>query len=75
MQTFKTFGSKCLEIYELDPAHFVSAPTLAWQASLKKTKDELELLTDVDMSLMVEIRIRNGICMRYIGMQKPISNT
>ena len=28
----------CLEIYGLDSAHFVSAPRLAWQAALKKTK-------------------------------------
>ena len=29
--------NKCLEIYELDPIYFVSAPGLAWQACLKKT--------------------------------------
>ena len=45
---------KCIEIYELDPAHFLSAPGLAWQACLKKTKVELELLIDTDMLLMVE---------------------
>ena len=44
----------CLEIYELDPAKFLSAPGLAWQAALKKTKVELALLTDIDMLLMVE---------------------
>ena len=34
-----------LKIYELDPAHFLSAPGQAWQACLKKTQVELELLT------------------------------
>ena len=48
--------------YELDPAHFVSLPGLAWQACLKKTNVELELLTDNDMLLMVEEGIRRGIC-------------
>ena len=52
----------CLEIYELDPAKFLSAPGLAWQAALKKTKVELALLTDIDMLLMVEKSIRGGIC-------------
>ena len=47
---------------ELDPAHFVSLPGLAWQACLKKTNVELELLTDCDMLLMVEEGIRGGIC-------------
>ena len=59
---FENFRSKCIEIYELDPAHFLSASGLAWQACLKKTEVKLELLTDVDMLLMVEKGIRGGIC-------------
>ena len=51
----------CIKIYELDPAHFSSAPGLAWQACLRKTEVELELITDVDMLLMVEKIIRGGI--------------
>ena len=52
----------CLEIYELDPVYFVSAPGLAWQACLKKTEVKLELITDYDMLLMIEKGIRGGIC-------------
>ena len=52
----------CLKEYELDPAHFLSLPGLAWQACLKKTNIELELLTDYDMLLMLEEGIRGGIC-------------
>ena len=59
---FENFRDKCIEIYELDPAHFLSAPGLAWQACLKKTKVNLELLTNIDMLLMVEKGIRVGIC-------------
>ena len=59
---FGNFRDKCIEIYGLDPAHFLSAPGLAWQACLKKTKVELELLTDIDMLLMVEKGTRGGIC-------------
>ena len=51
----------CLKIYELDPAKSLSAPRLAWQAALKKTKVKLDLLTDIDMLLMVEKVIRGGI--------------
>ena len=53
---------KCLEIYELDPAHFLSAPGLAWQACLKKTNVKLELLTDNDMLMMFEEGTRGGMC-------------
>ena len=59
---FENFRNKCLEVYELDPAHFLSLPGLAWQACLKKTNIKLELLTDYDMLLMVEEGIRGGIC-------------
>ena len=52
----------CIKEYELDPAHFLSLPGLAWQACLKKTNIELELLTDYDMLLMVEEGIIGGIC-------------
>ena len=48
--------------YELDTTHFVSLPGLAWQACLKKTNVELELITDYDMLLMIEDGIRGGIC-------------
>ena len=51
-----------MKIQELDPADFLSAPGLAWQASLKKTKVNLELLTDIDILLMIESGIRGGMC-------------
>ena len=58
---FENFKNACLKVYELDPAHFLSLPGLAWQACLKKTNIKLELLTDYDMLLMVEEGIRGGI--------------
>ena len=59
---FENFRNTCLEVYELDPAYFLSLPGLAWQACLKKTSIKLELLTNYDMLLMVEEGIRGGIC-------------
>ena len=43
---FENFKNKCIEIYELDPAHFMSALELAWQVCFKKAEVKLELLTD-----------------------------
>ena len=59
---FENFRKACIKTYELDPAHFILLPGLAWQARLKKTGVELELLTDYDMLLMIEDCIRGGIC-------------
>ena len=55
---FENFRKAFIKTYELDPAHFISLPGLAWQACLKKTGVELELLTDYDMLLMIEEGIR-----------------
>ena len=62
VDVFESFRDKCIEIYELDPAHFLSAPGLAWKACLKKTKVELELLIDNDMLIMYEEGTRGGMC-------------
>ena len=58
---FENFRSKCMEMYDLDPGHFLSVPGLEWQACLKKAEVNLELLTNIDMLLMVEKGIRGGI--------------
>ena len=59
---FENFRNMFLEIYELDPENFFPALGLAWQAALKKIILKLDLLTDMDMLLMVEKGIRGGIC-------------
>ena len=51
---YENFRDLCSDIYQLDSAHFLSAPGLAWQACLKMTKVKLELLLDEDMFLMNE---------------------
>ena len=56
----------CLKTYELDPVRFFSVPGLTWQVASKKTKVKLDLLTDIDMLLMVEKGIRGQICMLFI---------
>ena len=35
---FENFRSMCVDIFELDPAKYLSAPQLAWQAALKRPK-------------------------------------
>ena len=51
----------CLEIYGLAPAHILYAPGQAWQKALKNTKVKLDLITDINMLLMIEKAIRGGI--------------
>ena len=59
--TFENFRNICLQICELDPDHFLSAPGLVWTAALKNTKVTLDLLTDINMLLLLEKGIRGGI--------------
>ena len=65
----------CLEIYELDPARFLTAPGLTWQETLKKTKVKLDLLPDVDILLMVEKVLEEEYFTLFIDMQNLITNT
>ena len=58
---FENFRDICLKNYGLDPVYYYTAPGLAWDAMLKMTKINLELLSDVDKLLMVENGIRGGI--------------
>ena len=59
---FENFRNKCIEIDEPHTANFLPVPGLASPACLKKKGKKLELLTDFNMLLMVEKRIRGGIC-------------
>ena len=60
---FENFQDVCLKNYGLDPVYYYTAPGLAWDACLKITNIKLELLSYVDMLLMVESGIRGGISM------------
>ena len=59
----KNLSDFCMENYELHPAWYYTAPGLAWDALLKLTKAELELITDPEMLLMIQRGIRGGVSM------------
>ena len=47
----------------MDPAHFLSAPGLSWEAALKQTKIRLELLTDIDMLMFIDSGLMGGVAL------------
>ena len=55
------FRRVCKEVYGLDALHYYTTPGLAWDAMLKLTKVEIDLISDPDMYLMIESGIRGGI--------------
>ena len=58
---FENYRDVCQEKYKLDPAHYYTAPGVSWDAMLKYTAVELELLTDVDMLHFFQSGIRGGV--------------
>ena len=70
---FQMFRHNSLDKYQLDPAYFVSAPHLAWNALLKHIKQSIPLITDPEMYRMIQPNIRSGICnasVRYARANK-----
>ena len=58
---FEKFISTCLDYYGLNPCHYFSFPGLSWNAILKMTGTELELISDIDMHLFIENGMRGGV--------------
>ena len=75
---FENFRNMSLETFDLDPIHYYSLPGLSWDAMLKYTEVELELITDTDMYQMVEKGMRGGISNishRYATANHPSMKT
>ena len=60
---FENFREICQNNYELDPAWYLTSPGLSWDAMLKVSGIELELLVDPDMLMMFEKGTRGGVSM------------
>ena len=58
---FEKFIKTCLDYYGIDPCHYFSSPGLSWDAMLKTTGIKLDLISDIDMHLYIEKRMRGGI--------------
>jgi hypothetical protein len=69
---FENFRRTCLENYKLDPAHYVSAPGLSWDAFLKKSGENIELVSDMDMFQFFEKGMRGGTS--YIAHRHSTAN-
>jgi hypothetical protein len=59
---FEQFRKVCMNYYGLDPANYISAPSLAWDAMLLKTNIKLDLISDLEMLNFIEKQKRGGLC-------------
>ena len=69
---FENFREASQANYGLDPTHYLTSPGLAWDAMLKMTKINLDLITDIDMQLFIEKGMRGGIS--YIAQRHAVAN-
>jgi hypothetical protein len=67
---FENFRATCIQNYELDPANYISAASLAWDAMLLKTKVELELIHDIHILDIIERQKRGGLC--FVGSKRHV---
>jgi hypothetical protein len=71
---FESFRNTCLSHYQLDGAHYVSAPNLSWDAMLQETNTILDLIPDAAMFRLIDNGIRGGMAMivkRYARANNP----
>ena len=71
---FENFRKFSLTNYQLDPVHYFTLPGLGWDACLKMSNVQLELITDIDMYTFLESGIRGGVSMishRYSKANNP----
>ena len=58
---FEKFIDTYLKFYGLDPCHYFNSPELNWDVILKMTGVKLEKISDIDIYLFIEKRLRGGI--------------
>ena len=67
---FENFRKTCINYYRLDPANYISAPSLAWDAMLMKTNIELEQIYDQKILDIVERHKKGGLC--FVGSKRHV---
>eukprot|EP00745_Piridium_sociabile_P030720 TRINITY_DN50_c0_g2_i2.p1 TRINITY_DN50_c0_g2~~TRINITY_DN50_c0_g2_i2.p1 ORF type:complete len:791 (+),score=53.07 TRINITY_DN50_c0_g2_i2:2261-4633(+) len=60
---FENYRKTCMKHYSLDPSHYISAPGMSWDAFLRFTGVEIDLIYDLPMLQMIENGLRGGISM------------
>ena len=63
-----------LKFYKLDPCHYFCSPGLSWNAMLKMAGVKLEKISNIDIYLFIEKRLRGVIS--YIAKRyAKVNNT
>ncbi|XP_043949537.2 uncharacterized protein LOC122818670 [Drosophila biarmipes] len=58
---FEYFRGLCLNVYNLDPLNYSTAPSMSWDAMLKVTKIVLDLISDPEMHSFLKSAVRGGL--------------
>jgi hypothetical protein len=67
---FENFRNTCFEHYGLDPANYISAASLSWDAMMLKTGVKLELISDLKVLDIIERSKRGGLC--FVGSKRHV---
>ena len=75
VDVFENFRKTCLAYYKLDPLHYITSPGLAWDAMLKMTKINLELILILICNYSLKKLYGGVYLILHIGMLRLIINT
>ena len=68
VDVFEKYREMCRERMGLEALHYISLPSLTFDACLKLTKTKLEIIKDIDMVQMLESGIRGGLHLGYTSI-------
>ena len=65
------FTKETNKTYGLDPGHYITLPSLSWEAMLKYMDASIELISDPTLHQCIEKSIRGGLSMITNDPTKP----
>lgn len=67
---FEEFRRSCVSEFNVDPVHFMGAPSLTWYLGLRNNHQMFKIIPDAKVYLDIQSQIRGGVCQAMVRYHK-----